>query len=336
MTAIDAPAPGIVKRARRLTAKVMDRPLDWLLAVVVSWIVPLELLGFRSTYFTSLAFWAVPVVLLLPRLFHETDAGGRRRRAFWFTVIFILVGGVVLDFVFGELILSFGDNREYVWRFPFGQRIPIEEVLFYLLGGMTVVLVYIWADEYWMKAYNIRQRQTNRHLFGAVFKLVEFSPQALTWGIGLFVFGWLLKWRLTGVPWPPPYYFTFLILLAIVPAILIYRNVKRVVNWRAFSFTCLYMLLTACIWEVTLGIARSWWWYKAPPAVIGWMVPAFGSLPDRPYPIEAMLVWFAVTFDSVFIYEFMKGITHDERGSREAMFGSPDAEPGDPASPAES
>lgn len=324
MTAIDEapPAPPIREKARRVFASAMDRPLDWLIAMVVSWIIPLGLLGFQSTYFTSLLFWAVPVVLLLPRLYHETDAAGRRRRAFWYTVLFILIGGIILDFVFGEWILEFGNDSEYVWRFPFGQRIPIEEVLFYLLGGMTVALVYIWADEYWMKAYNVRQRRTNTDLFGELFRLIEFSPHVLISAIGLFVFGLLLKWRITGQLWPPPYYFTFLILAAVVPAILIYRNVKRVVNWRAFAFTSLYMLLTACIWEVTLGIARSWWWYKAPPAVIGWTIVPFGSLPDRFYPIEAMLVWFAVSFDSIFIYELLKGILYDKRPTREALFGS--------------
>jgi hypothetical protein len=325
MTAIEnaPPPPVTVAAPATLATRLMRQPTDWLAAVLVSWILPLELLGFPSTYLTSLAFWLVPVILLLPRLYHETDAGGRRRRAFWLTTAFIFVAGCALDFVFGEWILEFDSAvpGPYVWRFPFGQHIPIEEVLFYLLGGMAIVLVYIWADEYWMKAYNVRQRRTNQDLFGALFRLVEFSPHALAVGAGLFLLGMILKWRFTGQFWPPPYYFTFLVLLSFVPAVLVYRNVKQVVNWRAFSFTCLWVLVTSCIWEVTLGIARSWWWYQPPPAIIGWTIPAFGSLPARPYPIEALLVWLAVSFNTIFAYEFLKGITYDERSTRQAMLG---------------
>jgi hypothetical protein len=324
MTTIDdAAPPPVAAAAPNLAARLWRQPTDWLAAMLVSWVIPLELFGNRATYFTSLAFWVVPLVLLLPRLYHETDAGGRRRRAFWITTGFIVVAGLVLDFVFGEWILSFDDvtKGQYVWRFPFGQHIPIEEILFYVLGGMAIVLVYIWADEYWMKAYNVRQQRTNEDFFGAFFKLVEFSPHALAVGAGLFVVGMIVKWRFTGELWPPPYYFTFLIVMSFVPAVLIYRNVKQVVNWRAFSFTCLYVLVTSCIWEVTLGIARSWWWYQPPPAIMGWTIPAFGTLPAPPYPIEALLVWLAVSFDTIFAYEFLKGITYDERGARKAMLG---------------
>jgi hypothetical protein len=319
----DAVPPPAAAAAPTVAARLLRHPTDWLAAMLVSWIIPLELLGNRGTYFTSLAFWAVPLILLLPRLYHETDAGGRRRRAFWMTTGFIVVAGCVLDFVFGQWILEFDNvtKHQYVWRFPFGQHIPIEEVLFYILGGMAIVLVYIWADEYWMKAYNLRQQRTNEDLFGALFKLVEFSPHALAVGLGLFVGGIILKWRFTGQLWPPPYYFTFLIIMSFVPAVLIYRNVKQIVNWRAFSFTCLYVLVTSCIWEVTLGIARSWWWYQPSPAIMGWTIRAFGSLPPRPYPIEALLVWLAVSFDTIFAYEFLKGITYDRRGARKAMLG---------------
>lgn len=310
-------------RLQRATAAVMESPIDWLLAMIVSWIIPLGLLGFRVTYFTSLAFWAIPIFILLPRLYHHTDAGGRRRRAFWLSVAFIVVAGVFLDFILGGVILEFDRAKEtYVWRFPFGQQIPIEEMLFYIMGGMAIVLVYFWADEYWMASYNRRQRRSNAELsLDSPLRLIRFSPHALVWAVVLLLFGFAMKWLRTGVPWPPPIYYTFLVCISIVPAIAVARDVSKVVNWRAFSFTCLYVLVTSCIWEVTLGLPGKWWWYRPPPAMMNWYIPPFSIVQARPYPIEALLVWFVVSVDSIFAYEFMKGITYEPRGLKAALFG---------------
>jgi hypothetical protein len=300
----------------------MEHPIDWLLAMLLSWVIPLELVGWTATYFTSLWFWAVPVALLLPRLFYETDAGGRRRRAFWGAALFIFVAGLVLDFVLGSIILHFNpDETIYVRMLG---PIPIEEVFFYLLGGMAILLVYVWADEYWMQKYNVRRRRSNEEAFGEQFRLVEFSKAAFGLAIILFGCGIGLKWLKTGAAWPPPYYFTFLVTIAIAPAIAIYRPLKKVVNWRAFSFTCLYVMVTSCIWEVTLGIPRKWWWYREPPAVVGWYIGpfgSFGSLPERPYPIEALIVWLVVSFDAIFAFEFLKAVAYEQRPLRKALVG---------------
>lgn len=66
--------------------------------------------------------------------------------------------------------------------------------------------------------------------------------------------------------------------------------------------------------EVTLGIPRDWWFYQKPNGVLGWNIAAFGT--THPYPIEALLVWLAVTFDVVMAFEAFKGITHDRRSTR--------------------
>lgn len=305
--------------------RLMESPIDWLLAILISWSIPLEFFGNTSTYFKSLFFWVVPVVLLLPRLYHVTHAGGRRRRAFWYTVAFIFLSGCFLDFILGGWILEFAESG-YIWRFPFGQHIPLEEVLFYLLGGMAILLVYFWADEFWMLKYNVRQHRTNDEIFGDDFKLVQVSGMAIGVAIAMIVAGALIKLRFGHGAWPPPYYFTFLVVAALAPAIVFYRSLENLVNWRAFSFTCLYVLVTSCIWEVTLGIARKWWWYKAPPAVMGWNIPAFGR-DTRFYPIEALIVWLVVSFDTVLAYEFIKGVLHDKRSVRATLFGGQPATP---------
>src|SRR5436853_5665205 len=212
--------------------RLMQSPLDWLLAILISWTIPLEFFGNTSTYFKSLFFWLVPVVLLLPRLYHETEPGGRRRRAFWYTVAFIFLAGCFLDFILGGWILSFDPAPGvYIWRFPFGQRIPIEEVLFYLLGGMAIMLVYLWADEYWMKKYNVRQRRWNQEIFGDDYKLVKNSRGAIVVALAMIALGMLLNWRFGHGAWPPPYYFSFLVIAAIASAIVFYRSLEYLVNW---------------------------------------------------------------------------------------------------------
>jgi len=231
----------------------MDSQVDWLAAILVSWTIPLEFFGNTSTYFKSLFFWLVPVVLLF-------------------------------------------------------------------LGGMAIMLVYLWADEYWMKRYNVRQRRWNQEIFGDDFRLIRISLPSIAVGIVLFAAAIFIKAYLGHGAWPPPYYATFLIAAALVPAIFAFESMSKLVNWRAFSFTCLYVLVTSCIWEVTLGIARSWWWYKRPPGVMGWYIPAFGRA-ARDYPMEALIVWLVVTFDTVFAYEFAKGVLHDKRSVRATLFG---------------
>jgi len=315
MTFPSAVKSGVVEATRH--------PVDWLLALVVSWLVPLELLGNHATYFSSLLFWGVPIVTLFPRFLWLTDEGAkRRRRAFWWTTLYVFIAGTVLDLVLGIFVLDFSsDDRAYVWRLPFGQRIPIEEFLFYLLGGMAVILVYFWADEFWMRAYHVRDRRWNDELFAGSFKLVNVSSTAAIWAITFVVAGIAIQWRFTRRVWPLTWYYTFLVFVAFLPAILVYRSMKRVINWRAFSFTCLYVLVTSCIWEVTLGLSRSWWFYKKPNGVLGWYIPAFTSPAGPQYPIEALLVWLAVTFDAVLAFEALKAITHDRRSVRETAFG---------------
>ncbi len=304
--------------------QVAAKPVDWLLALILSWAVPLELFGNRATYFTSLTFWVIPIALLFPRFLWLTDAGAkRRRRAFWWTTVYVFLAGTFLDLVLGSFVLDFSrDPRTYVYRLPFGQNIPVEEFLFYLLGGMAIVLVYFWADEFWMRAYHVRNRRWNDELFGNDFRLVDVSPAFIWSGIALIAAGFILQWWFTEKLWPLTWYYNFLVVVAVLPALFLYRSLNSVINWRAFSFTCLYVLVTSCIWEVTLGLSRSWWFYRKPNGVLGFYVSAFSISSERPYPIEALIVWLVVTFDAVLGFEALKGITHDRRSVRAALFGS--------------
>ena len=85
--------------------------LDWLGLFVASWVVPFVLDDVhRLTYFSSLAFWLVPTLLLLPRFLEYTDSGGRRRSAMLLTTVSVVAMGVLLDVVFGHVILQFDES----------------------------------------------------------------------------------------------------------------------------------------------------------------------------------------------------------------------------------
>ena len=137
--------------------------LGWLVVLVVTFAVPLTLDAYgRLTYFTSLLLWLIPIVYLWP-LFHTITAEGtgRRRRALRISITAIVGLGTVLDFLLGHRILTFpgcapdAASRTYVLCLPaVGGRIPIEELLFYALGPVAMVLVYACADERWLKLYN--------------------------------------------------------------------------------------------------------------------------------------------------------------------------------------
>ena len=153
--------------------------LGWLVMLVVTFAVPLALDPFgRLTYFTSLALWGIPILYLWPVFMMITaDGTGRRRRALRWTAGFIVVLGVLLDFVFGHLTLRFPGCAEppgagpYVLCLPaVGGRVPLEEVLFYAMGPVAMVLAYACADERWLSRYNPKDDLLD-------LKLIRVSPR---------------------------------------------------------------------------------------------------------------------------------------------------------------
>jgi hypothetical protein len=102
-----------------------------------------------------------------------------------------------------------------------------------------------------------------------------------------------------------PGYFTFLVALAFVPAVFLFSKTRQWVNWRAFGVTALYLLVTSMAWEATLAVPRHWWGYK-PSTMLGIWVAAWTLDPAWPFPLEAVLVWFACPFSIVLTYELVK------------------------------
>jgi hypothetical protein len=243
---------------------------------------------------------------------------GRRRKALRWTVASIVGLGVVLDFVIGFLTLRFpgctdpsvAPTGRYLLCLPaVNGRIPIEELLFYAMGPVAMVLLYACADERWLSEYNPPDDLIN-------LKLIQISPRIAMVGAAGVVAA-LILWRVNGTF---PTYFAFLIAGAVLPAMFLYRSIGALTNWPAFAVTTLYVILTSVIWEATLAIPRLWWGYQ-PSGMIGVTIVAW-SRGDAIFPVEAAVVWIFASFASVLTYEFAKALTHHPKPSRGALFGS--------------
>jgi hypothetical protein len=286
--------------------------------LVVTIAVPMVLDAFgHLTYFTSLGLWGIPILYLWPVFSVITaDGTGRRRRALRWTAGAIVVLGIVLDFLLGYLTLRFPGCSEpagaspYVWCLPAVRgEIPVEELLFYGMGPVAIVLVYACADERWLSRYNPKDDLVD-------LKLIQLSPRLMIVAAGAAITA-LVLWRVNG---SFPTYFAFLAAGALLPAMFLYRATGNLTNWPAFAVTTLYVIVTSLIWEVTLAIPRQWWGYE-PSGMIGLTIAAW-SRGDAIFPVEAAVVWLFAPFSSILTYEFAKALTHHPRTTKAALFGS--------------
>jgi hypothetical protein len=301
-----------------MTMRTFWLNLGWLVMLVVTVGIPLGLdaIG-RLTYFSSLALWGIPILYLWPVFRSITAEGtGRRRRALRWSAGTIVGLGIVLDFLLGYLTLRFPGcsappgTGPYLWCLPaVGGRIPVEELLFYAMGPVAMVLVYACADELWLSRYNPPDDLLD-------LKLIQPSRNLIIAAAGAAVAA-LVLWRVNGTF---PTYFVFLAAGALLPAIFFYRAIGNLTNWPAFAVTLLYVLVTSLIWEVTLAIPRQWWGYE-PSGMIGLTIAAW-SRGDAIFPVEAAVVWLFAPFSSLLIYEFAKALTHHPRPTKVALLGS--------------
>ena len=291
--------------------------LGWLIVLVLTIAVPLGLdAAGRLTYFTSLSLWGIPILYLWPVFRLITAEGtGRRRRALRWTVGTIVVLGIVLDFVFGHLTLRFPGCSEPLGAGPYvlclpalRGSVPVEELLFYAMGPVAMVLVYACADERWLSRYNPKDDLLD-------LKLVQLSPRLAIVAAGAALTA-LVLWRVNGTF---PTYFAFIAAGALLPAMFLYGTIGNLTNWPAFAVTMLYVLVTSVIWEVTLAIPRQWWNYE-PSGMIGLTIGAW-SRGDEIFPVEAAAVWLFAPFSSILTYEFAKALTHHPRATKVALFG---------------
>jgi hypothetical protein len=249
-------------------------------------------------YTWSLLLFIVPVAVL-GGWFARRPELHFPRQAFWRTLAVLVPLGFFLDLAFGNAFFVFPNRGATVeLGVPaMGGAVPIEEFVFYLTGFMAALMSYIWADEYWMSAYNVPDYGEAAR---GIVRIVRFHTPSALFGVVLIAAAAVYKRYFSGSPGGFPWYFTYLTLGALVPSAGFFHTARPFVNWRAFSFTFFLMLFISLLWEVTLALPYGWWGFR-PEAMIGLRIDAWSGL-----PIEEPLIWMAVSYATVIVYEVIK------------------------------
>ncbi len=306
-----------------------------LVILIPSWLVlrSVEQASMRQTFDTnptplgytiSLALYLVPTFILTVWFLRRHPRGSLRRRAVGLTLGLLIPIGFVLDLLFGNLFFIFPDPgatlQIYVPGYSFRtggmvRDIPLEEFVFYIAGFCAVLLVYAWCDEVWLAAYDIADYDDKRLHPPYV---IQLEWRAVYWGLGLIALAIIFKKTLAPINYRTgfPLYFVFLVVTSIVPSLLLFRTARPFVNWRALSMTLLWVLLTSVLWEATLASPYGWWRYQY-EMMMGLHVKAWADL-----PVEAVLVWIAVSFTVAIVFETIKVALHIDKPWRQLLFGS--------------
>ena len=264
-------------------------------------------------YTVSLLLFVVPIGALGAWFATRPDLQ-LQRMAFWRTIAVLAPLGFVLDLLFGNAFFTFLNAGSTLGLGvpALGGPIPLEEFLFYLTGFMLTLLSYIWADEHWMSAYNIPDYRAEAR---GVPRIARFHAPSVVLGVALIAAAVFYKKVLSEAPEGFPWYFTYLTVASIVPSAGFLRTARPFINWRAFGFTFFLLLLLSLLWEVTLAIPYGWWGYR-PETMLGAPIGAWSGL-----PVEAVCVWFAVSFTTIITYEVIKIWKALGTGALEAFFG---------------
>lgn len=252
-------------------------------------------------YTWSLSLFMVPVAVLAAWVSLRRHAQVQKQ-AFWLTAVSLAICGILLDVCFGLSFFTFLNRQATLgvdfWGYQPGQgwlrKIPVEEIAFYSLGFLAVLLAYIWGDEIWFGAYNADdgpRREVRERLF-------SFHPHSAIAGVVLFGLGFLYK-KWGPHPWHEgfPGYFLFLTLVAVTPSIVFFPVANRYINWRAFSLAFLFILLVSLFWEAAIAVPYQWWGFQ-PRQMLGLLIKGFSGL-----PVEEPILWLAVTWATVIVYE---------------------------------
>jgi len=274
-------------------------------------------------YTVSLLIYLVPVAALIVWFYRSHPPGSFRRRALRYTLILLVPIGFALDFVLGNTFFLFPNRGAvlgiYVPGFSFATGgfvwdLPIEEFIFYASGFFAMLLLYIWCNQVWVPAYGVSD-----HADPAQHPpyIVRIHWRSIYWGVALIVLALFYKKVLA----PPdqrngfPLYMMFLLLAAVVPGMLLHRCAAPFVNWRAFSVTLMWVLLTSLLWEATLASPFGWWRYQD-HWMMGLRVRAWADL-----PVEAVVLWLAVAYTTISVFETVKVFIHMEQPTTVALFG---------------
>ena len=162
---------------------------------------------------------------------------------------------------------------------------------------LAVLLVYVWGDEFWFRAYNVDDapRQSTR-----LRDVLSFHPASAWFGIVVFLLGLFYKKFCPHSDHEGfPGYFLFLTLVALTPSVLFFPVASPFINWRAFRLGLLFILLVSLFWEATIAVPYQWWGFQD-KQMLGMFINGFCGL-----PVEEPLLWLGVTWATVIIYEMI-------------------------------
>lgn len=267
-------------------------------------------------YTWSLLLFIIPIVVIAG-WFLPGEGLDIPQRAFWRTILILVPLGFLLDIVFAQWFFCF-PNPEATLKIlapAFGHWVPIEEYVFYFTGFITVLLLYVWLSEYWLAAYSVEHYRGEAR---SLQRLLRFHPASLILGFVLILGAVVYKKFLSSVHDGWPGYLMVLVAGGLIPSASFYSTTRRFINWRALSFTMFFMLVVSMLWEATLALPYGWWNYQH-RQMMGIFVGAWWNL-----PVEAVLVWLAVTYGTVILFEAVKIWLASERTPRDIFLGSRD------------
>lgn len=265
-------------------------------------------------YTWSLFLFVVPIIVI-SCWFLPSEGLEIPQRAFWRTIAILAPVGCGLDLIFARWFFCFPKPEATLGILApaFGHWVPIEEYIFYFTGFITILLLYVWLSEYWLDAYSMDNYRAESR---ALPRLLQAHWTSLFLGLALILAATLYKKFFSSVRDGWPGYFIVLAVGGLVPSVSFFPTVKRFINWRALSFTMFFMLLVSMLWEATLALPYGWWNYQH-PSMMGVFIGAWSGL-----PIEAVLVWIAVTYGTVILFEVVKIWLASEKPIREALTGT--------------
>jgi hypothetical protein len=222
--------------------------------------------------------------------------------------------GCLLDVIFAQWFFLFPNPRSTIGILApaLGHWVPVEEYVFYFGGFITILLLYVWLSEYWLAAYTVEDYRGEAQ---ALPKLLEFHPMSLAIGVTLIAVAVIFKKWFSDVREGLPGYFIVLVVGGLIPSVSFYPVTRRFINWRALSLTMYFILLISMLWEATLALPYGWWDYQH-GAMMGVFIGAWSGL-----PVEAVLVWLAVTYGTVILFEVVKIWQASGRKVRAAFLG---------------
>lgn len=270
-------------------------------------------------YTFSLALFVFPVAGLVAWFATNRSRINRHWKAFWVTFCIIVPLWSLLDIFLANVFFSF-PNRDatlgidlpgYLPGEGWGLHVPIEEFLFYITGCTVIVLLYVWGSEVWFSAYT-RPDEAYMRVRSRLQIAQTWHGRSALVGLAILALGLLAK-KVGPAPDGFPLYFSFLVLLVVVPSAMAFRLVAEFVNLQAFLFTLQALLLVSLMWEVTLALPYGWWNYQE-----RWML-GIQILPWSRLPIEAPMLWFAAAWSNIGIYELAKLFFFSEQPLRKVF-----------------